>query len=66
MEEALLLDSADDLDELSPVDLAAVSDFESEVEPESPEEFESEDLDSDEDEFSLGPCLFSEGGFGRP
>ncbi len=65
MEEVLLLDSVDDFDELSLVDLAAVSDFESEAEPESLEELESEDLVSDEDDFSLAPFLFSVGGLGR-
>ena len=65
MEEVLLLDSVDDFDELSLVDLAAESDFESEAEPESLEELESEDLVSDEDELSLGPFLFSDGGLGR-
>ena len=61
----LLPESLDDLEELSLVDLAAVSDFESEAEPESLEEFESEDLVSDEDELSLAPVLFSVGGLGR-
>ena len=66
MEEVLLLDSVDDFDELSLVDLAAVSDFESEAGPESPEDFDSEDLVSDEDELSLEPFLFSDGDLGRP
>ncbi len=67
MEEALLLDSEEDLAELSLAGLAVVSDFESEDEVESPEELESEDLVSDEDEPSLlEPFLFSDGGLGRP
>ena len=66
MEEALLLDSEEDLDELSLVDLAGVSAFESEDDFESPEELESEDLESDEDELSLDPFLLSDGALGRP
>ena len=66
MEEALLLDSEEDLVVLSPVDLAGVSDFGSEDGFESPEELESEDLESDEDELSLEPFLLSDGGLGRP
>ena len=63
-EELLLLDSEEDLEELSPEDLAVVSDFESEDEFESPDELESEDLDSDE--LSLEPFLFSDSALGRP
>jgi hypothetical protein len=67
VEEALLLDSEEDLGELSLADLAAVSDFESEDDVESLEELVSEDLVSDEDEPSLPePFLFSDGGLGRP
>ncbi len=63
----LLLDSEEDLAALSLEDLVVVSDFESEDGFESPEELESEDLVSDEDEPSpLEPFLFSDGGLGRP
>ena len=53
--EEVLLDSVEDLAGLSLVDLVALSDFE------SPEE-----LESDEDELSLEPFLFSAGALGRP
>ena len=49
----LLLDSDEELDELSLADLVAVSDFESVDDLESPEELESEGFESDEDELSL-------------
>ncbi len=63
----LLLESLDDLAELSLEDLAVVSDFESEDDFESPEELVSEDLESDEEELSLlEPFLLSAGGLGRP
>ena len=67
----LLLDSDEELDELSLADLVAVSDFESVDDLESPEElesedFESEDFESDEDVLSLEPFLLSDGVFGRP
>ncbi len=62
MEEALLLESLEDFVELSLVDLAVVSDFESETDVES-----LVDLVSDEDELSLlEPFLLSDGGLGRP
>ena len=62
MEEALLLESLEDFVELSLVDLAVVSDFESETGVES-----LVDLVSDEDELSLlEPFLLSDGGLGRP
>lgn len=51
----VLPESVDDLVELSLVDLAGVSDFESESE-----------LEPEEDEPSLEPFLFSAGGLGRP
>jgi hypothetical protein len=55
------LESEDDLDELSLVDLAAVSDLE------SPEDLESlVDFESEEDESSLEPFLVSAGALGRP
>ncbi len=54
------LDSVDDFAVLSLVDLAAVSDFE------SPEDLELEESESEEDELSLEPFLFSDGGLGRP
>ena len=58
----LLLESLEDVVELSLVDLAVVSDFESETGVES-----LVDLVSDEDELSLlEPFLFSAGGLGRP
>ena len=53
--EEVLLDSVEDLAGLSLVDLAAVSDFES-----------PDDLESEEDELSLEPFLFSAGCLGRP
>ena len=67
----LLLDSDEELDELSLADLVAVSDFESVDDLESPEElesedFESEDFESDEDVLSLEPFLLSDGVFGLP
>ena len=62
----LLLDSDEELDELSLADLVAVSDFESVDDLESPEELVSEDFESDEDELSLEPFLLSDGVFGRP
>ena len=62
----LLLDSGEELDEVSLADLVAVSDFESMDDLESPEELESEDFESDEGELSLEPFLISDGGFGRP
>jgi len=66
-----LLDSDEELDELSLADLVAVSDFESVDDLESPEElesedFESEDFESDEDVLSLEPFLLSDGVFGLP
>ncbi|SUZ80278.1 uncharacterized protein METZ01_LOCUS33132, partial [marine metagenome] len=62
VEEALLLESLEDFVELSLVDLAVVSDFESETDVES-----LVDLVSDEDELSLlEPFLLSDGGLGRP
>ena len=65
MEVLLLLDSVDDSDELSLVDLAAVSDFESPDDLESAVDLESsEDLESEE--LSLEPFLLSEGCLGRP
>ena len=64
MEEALLLESLEDFVELSLVDLAAVSDFESEVDFESLVDLVS---DVDGDELSLLEAfLFSAGGLGRP
>ncbi|MDP7588151.1 MAG: hypothetical protein QGI76_09375 [Dehalococcoidia bacterium] len=67
MEEALLPDSEEDFAELSLEDMAVVSDFESEDDFESPEELESEGLESDEEELSLlEPFLLSVGGLGRP
>lgn len=54
------LDSVDDFAVLSLVDFAAVSDFE------SPEDLELEESESEEDELSLEPFLFSDGGLGRP
>lgn len=62
----LLLDSDEELGELSLVDLVAVSDFESVDDLESPEELESEGFESDEDELSLEPLLLSDGVFGLP
>ncbi len=67
----LLLDSDEELDELSLADLVAVSDFESVDDLESPEElesedFESDDFESDEDVLSLEPFLLSDGVFGLP
>jgi hypothetical protein len=62
----LLLDSDEELDELSLADLVAVSDFESVDDLESPEELESEGFESDEDELSLEPLLLSDGVFGLP
>jgi len=62
----LLLDSDEELGELSLADLVAVSDFESVDDLESPEELESEGFDSDEDELSLEPLLLSDGVFGLP
>jgi len=77
----LLLDSDEELGELSLADLVAVSDFESVDDLESPEElesedfesedfesedFESEDFESDEDVLSLEPFLLSDGVFGLP
>ena len=62
----LLLDSDEELGELSLADLVAVSDFESVDDLESPEELESEAFESDEDELSLEPLLLSDGGFGLP
>ena len=67
----LLLDSDEELDELSLADLVAVSDFESVGGLESPEELESEeleseDLESEEDALSLEPFLLSDGVFGLP
>ena len=67
----LLLDSDEELGELSLADLVAVSDFESVDDLESPEELESEELESedfesDEDELSLEPFLLSDGVFGLP
>ena len=58
--EDALLDSDDDFDELSLVDFAVESDFE------SPEDLESEESELEEDELSLEPFLFSDGGLGRP
>ncbi len=58
----MLLESLEDFVELSLVDLAVVSDFESETDVES-----LVDLVSDEDELSLlEPFLLSDGGLGRP
>ena len=58
----MLLESREDFVELSLVDLAVVSDFESETGVES-----LVDLVSDEDELSLlEPFLLSDGGLGRP
>ncbi|GEM_PF-826260 len=62
----LLLDSDEELGELSLADLVAVSDFESVDDLESPEELESEGFESDEDELSLEPLLLSDGVFGLP
>ena len=62
----LLLDSDEELGELSLADLVAVSDFESVDDLESPEELESEGFESDEDELSLEPPLLSDGVFGLP
>ncbi|CUV02577.1 hypothetical protein MGWOODY_Clf1512 [hydrothermal vent metagenome] len=62
----LLLDSDEELGELSLADLVAVSDFESVDDLESPEEWESEGFESDEDELSLEPLLLSDGVFGLP
>jgi len=62
----LLLDSDEELGELSLADLVAVSDFESVDDLESPEELESEGFESDEDELSLVPLLLSDGVFGLP
>ena len=62
----LLLDSDEELGELSLADLVAVSDFESVDDLESPEELESEGFESDEDELSLEPFLLSGGVFGLP
>ena len=62
----LLLDSDEELGELSLADLVAVSDFESVADLESPEELESEGFESDEDELSLEPLLLSDGVFGLP
>ena len=62
----LLLDSDEELGELSLADLVAVSDFESVDDLESPEELESEDFESDEDVLSLEPFLLSDGVFGLP
>ena len=62
----LLLDSGEELDEVSLADLVAVSDFESVDDLESPEELESEGFESDEDELSLEPLLLSDGAFGLP
>ena len=72
----LLLDSDEELGELSLADLVAVSDFESVDDLESPEEleseelesedFESDDFESDEDVLSLEPFLLSDGVFGLP
>lgn len=62
----LLLDSDEELGELSLADLVAVSDFESVDDLESPEELESGDFESDEDELSLEPLLLSDGAFGLP
>ena len=62
----LLLDSDEELGELSLVDLVAVSDFESVDDLGSPEELESEGFESDEDELSLEPLLLSDGAFGLP
>ena len=58
----MLLESLEDFVELSLVDLAVVSDFESETDVES-----LVDLVSDEDELSLlESFLLSDGGLGRP
>ena len=62
----LLLDSDEELGELSLADLVAVSDFESVDDLESPEELESEGFESDEDELSLELLLLSDGVFGLP
>ena len=62
----LLLDSDEELGELSLADLVAVSDFESVDGLESPEELESDGFESDEDELSLEPLLLSDGAFGLP
>ena len=62
----LLLDSDEELGELSLADLVAVSDFESVDDLESPEELESDGFESDEDELSLEPLLLSDGFFGLP
>ena len=62
----LLLDSDEELGELSLADLVAVSDFESVDDVESPEELDSEGFESDEDELSLEPLLLSDGVFGLP
>ena len=62
----LLLDSDEELGELSLGDLVAVSDFESVDDLASPEELESEGFESDEDELSLEPLLLSDGVFGLP
>jgi hypothetical protein len=58
--EDALLESDDDFDELSLVDFAIESDFE------SPEDLESEESELEADELSLEPFLFSDGGLGRP
>ena len=61
----LPLESEVDLEELSLVDLAAVSDLESPEDLESAVDLESsEDLESEE--LSLEPFLLSEGCLGRP
>ena len=61
MGEALSLESDEDLAELSLVDWAAVSDFE------SPDDLDSlVDLESDDDESSLAPFLLSDACLGRP
>ena len=62
----LLLDSDEELGELSLADLVAVSDFESVDDLGSPEGLESEGFESDEDELSLEPLLLSDGAFGLP
>jgi len=62
----LLLDSDEELGELSLADLVAVSDFESVDDLESPEELESGGFESVEDELSLEPLLLSDGVFGLP
>ena len=62
----LLLGSDEELDELSLADLVPVSGVESVDDLESPEELESGDFESDEDELSLEPFLLSDGAFGLP